>query len=130
MPQPVGATFDMLLDVGAETLIGGLILAVLLAVLAASAYLWLRRGKSDVTVILVSTVLVANLACLVTGAGFIQSRSSSRRIGLRGGGQENRKVSASRRVARPATQWRRTSSPRRAPAKQAVNSEDAPVSPG
>ena len=81
MPQPVGSTIDMLLNLGSDTLIAGLLLAVLIAALTAGAYLWLRRGKSDVTIILVSFILVANLACLVTGAGFIQWRSLSHRIG-------------------------------------------------
>jgi hypothetical protein len=80
MPQPVGLTIDMLLNLSLDTLIGALLLAVLIAVVAAGAYLWLRRGKSDVTATLVAVSLVANLACLVTGAGFIQSRSQSHRF--------------------------------------------------
>jgi predicted PurR-regulated permease PerM len=100
MPRPIGSTIDMLLNVGADTLIGALILAVLIAVLTAGFYLWLRRGKSDVTTILVALILVANLACLVTGAGFIQSRSRSQLVGLLPNG---RAVHAPRRLVRPAT---------------------------
>jgi hypothetical protein len=117
----------MLLNVGLETLIGGLILAVLIAVLTAGAYLWLRRGKSDVMTILVTLILVANLACLVTGAGFIQLRSSSVYVGPRGSGQENRKISAVSRFARPAHLERRAFFPRRAPAKPLVKSESGGI---
>jgi hypothetical protein len=130
MPQVVAETFDMLLDLGAETLIGALFLATLLALLVASVYLRLRRGKSDVMMLLVSMILVANLACLVTGASFVQSKDSPRRIGPYGGDQANQRVSAPRRFAHPGTTWRRPFSPRRAPAKQPVNSDEAPAAPG
>ena len=76
MPQVVGTTFEMLLDLDLDTIVGALVLAVLVAALTAGAYLWLRRGKSDVTAMLVSLIVIANLACLVTGAGFIRSRES------------------------------------------------------
>ena len=77
MPQVVGTTFEMLLDLDLDTIVGALVLAVLVATLTAGAYLWLRRGKSDVTAMLVSLIVIANLACLVTGAGFIRSKSQS-----------------------------------------------------
>jgi hypothetical protein len=135
MPQPVGSTIDMLLDVGLETLIGGLVLAVLIAMLTAGAYFLLRRGKSDVTVILVALIVVANVACLVTGAGFIESRSHARRFGpslLRagsnGGDHENGQVGVSRRSVRSAHRWRRTSLPAHAAPKRLSNSEAAAVS--
>ena len=85
MPKPFESTIDMLLDVGLDTLIGALVLAFMIAVVSASAYLWLRRGKSDVTALLVALIVVTNVACLVTGAGFIKwtSQSTQFRIALR-----------------------------------------------
>jgi hypothetical protein len=136
MPQPVGSTIDMLLDVGLETLIGALVLTVLIAMLTAGAYFWLRRGKSDMTAILVALIVVANLACLVTGAGFIESRShfrrlgpSSLRTGSHGSDQENGQVGVSRHSARSVHRWRRTSLPGHAAPKRLSNSEAAAVSP-
>jgi hypothetical protein len=135
MPQPVGSTIDMLLDVGLETLIGGLVLAVLIAMLTAGAYFLLRRGKSDMTAILVALIVVANLACLVTGAGFIESRSHFRRFGpslLRTGSHgsdQNGQVGVSRHSARSVHRWRRTSLPAHAAPKRLSNSEAAAVSP-
>ena len=38
MPQPVGSTIDMLLKLDSDTLIAGLLLAVLIAALTAGAY--------------------------------------------------------------------------------------------
>jgi hypothetical protein len=136
MPQPVGSTIDMLLDLGLETLVGALVLAVLIAMLTAGAYFWMRRGKSDTTAILVTLIVVANLACLVTGAGFIESRSHFRRFGpslLRtgshGSDQENGQVGVSRRSVRSVHRWRRTSLPGRAAPTRLSNSEAAAVSP-
>ncbi len=137
MPQPVGLTIDLLLDLGPETLIGALILAVLIATLTACVYSWLRRGKSEATTILVALIIVANLACLTAGAGFIRSRSSflqvksrSDQTGSLGDGQENEQGGEPRYVGRSAPRWRRTSRAGRNPAKRAPNSEAAPVSPG
>ena len=136
MPQTVGSTIDMLLDVGLETLVGALVLAVLIAMLTAGAYFWMRRGKSDTTAILVALIVVANVACLVTGAGFIESRSHIRRFGpslLRtgshGSDQENGRVGVSRHSARSVHRWRRTSLPAHAAPKRLSNSEAAAVSP-
>ena len=129
MPQPVGSTIDMLLNLDSDTVIAGLLLAVLIAALTAGAYLWLRRGKSDVTIMLVSFILVANLACLVTGAGFIQWRSLSHRISAPTGGQENGQVRVAGRFTPTAGRWRRTAFSRPDRVKRTVNSKDAPVSP-
>jgi hypothetical protein len=126
MPQPVASTIDMLLNVGVETLIDALLLAILIALPTAGAYLWLRRGKSDVAAILVAVILVANLACMVTGAGFIHSRSQSQRIGSLPGGQA---ISQSPRVLRPVIRGRQTASSRHASAKRIVNSVHTPDPP-
>ncbi len=136
MPQPVETTMNMLLDIGPETLIGALILAVLIATLTTGAYSWLRRGKSEATTILVALILVANLACLVTGAGFIksmstplQSSSTSRRMGTLAGGLENGQHGMPYHRVRSGPRWRRTSYPGRARAERTANSAAAPVSP-
>jgi hypothetical protein len=126
MPRPVGSTIDMLLDVSLDTVIGAMFLAFLIAAMTAGAYLWIRRGKSDATGILVALILVANLACLVTGAGFSQSRSQSRRIGSGYSSQANGKINASSRSVRSGNRSRRTSFSQAIPAKRSVNSEDAP----
>jgi hypothetical protein len=136
MPQPVGSTINMLLDVGLEPLVGALVMAVLIATLTAGAYFWLRRGKSDVTAILVALIVVANLACMVTGAGYIASRSRGLKLGVESApigtianGRENGQVDVPRRFAGSAARWRRTSSRSRSVAKQLVDGEEATVAP-
>jgi hypothetical protein len=136
MPQPIGSTIDMLLDVGLDALVGALILAVLIATLTAGAYFWVRRGKSDVTAILVALIFVANLASLVTGAGFIASKSRAiqlgpalHRIGRLGNSQENGQVNVPRRFAGSAARWRRASSRDRSTATRRVQGEAAAVAP-
>jgi hypothetical protein len=128
MPQPVGSTIDMLLNMSADTVIGALLLAVVIAAVTANSYSWLRRGKSDLTTILVALILVGNLACLVTGAGFIQWTSHSSRIGSPDRGQKNGQVSAPRRLVRPGVRWRRAASRRPARAELPANSQDPAIS--
>jgi hypothetical protein len=135
MPQPVGSTIDLLLDLGPETLIGALILATLIATVTAWVYSWLRRGKPDATTILVALIIVANLACLTAGAGFVRSRSNflqlrsiSDRTGSFAGVQEDEQRDAPRRRGRPGPRWRQASQVGRAPAKRVPAGEAAPVS--
>ena len=78
MPQIFGTTIDMFLELGQDAIIGAMVLSVLVAALTAGAYLWLRRGKSDVTAVLVGLIVITNLACLTTGAAFVRSQSRSR----------------------------------------------------
>jgi hypothetical protein len=127
LPQSIGSTIDMLLVVGLDTLIGALVLAVLIAALTAGAYLWLRRGKSDVSAVLITLILLANLTCLVTGAAFIQSKHSLKRTGPIVVGQEDGTIHMPRRGGRPDTAWRRTSYPHRGTANRAANAVEAPV---
>jgi hypothetical protein len=114
MPRAIGTTFDMLLDLNLDAIIGAMVLALLIATLTAGAYYWLRRGKSDVTAVLVSLIVIANLACLVTGAGFIQSRrSQSPHPAVLPAGRQGAFATSPRRPGRDATAWRRTDSLRR-----------------
>jgi hypothetical protein len=114
MPRAIGTTFDMLLDLNLDTIVGALILALLIATVTAGAYHWLRRGKSDVTAVLVSLIVIANLACLATGAGFIQSRwSQSPHPVVLSASQQKAFATSPHRSGRDATAWRRTGSPRR-----------------
>ena len=114
MPRAIGTTFDMLLDLNLDAIVGAMVLALLIATLTAGAYHWLRRGKSDVTAVLVSLIVIANLACLVTGAGFIQSRwSQSPHPAALPAGRQGAFATSPRRPGRDATAWRRTDSPRR-----------------
>jgi hypothetical protein len=136
MPQPVGSTINMLLDLGLEPLVGALVFAVLIATLTAGAYSWLRRGKSDVTTILVALIVVANLACMVTSAGYIASRSRGLRLKDEPGptrpflnGQENGQVIVPRRFSSSAARWRQISSRGRAAARRLANSEEVAVPP-
>ena len=136
MPQPIGSTIDLLLDLGPEMLIGALILAALIATVTAWGYSWLRRGKPDATTILVALIIVGNLACLTAGAGFVRSRSTflqlrstSDRTGSVAGGQESEQRNAPHRRGRPATRWRQTPLVGRAPAKRVLTGDAAPVSP-
>jgi predicted PurR-regulated permease PerM len=126
----------MLLDVGLDTLIGGLLLAVLMAMVTASAYLWLRRGKSEVTAILVALILIANLACLVTGASFIDAKSQTSkmqpvlsRIGSLNAGREPWQTGAPRRSGRFSHRSKQTSSSGSAASGQNVNGKPAAPSP-
>jgi hypothetical protein len=136
VPKSFETTTDMLLDVGLETLIGALVLAFLIAVVTAGAYLWLRRGKSDVTAMLVALIVVANLACLVTGASFIESRSHFalrgpvlRPAGPLSSGHDRWQVSMSRRFDRHGDRSRRNSAPDRAVANRNASGERAAISP-
>lgn len=125
MPESVGSTIDMLLELDRDTIIGAIILAFLIAALTAGAYLWLRRNKSDVSSILVSLILVANLACLATGAGFAQSRSP----GIHAGSPGAARHEIPRHPGRHGTSWRRTSHPRPAPADRPASDEVTPPHP-
>ena len=135
MPKPFESTIDMLLDVGLDTLIGALVLAFMIAVVSASAYLWLRRGKSDVTALLVALIVVTNVACLVTGAGFIKwtSQSTQFRIALRrpsplASGHERWQNSMSRRFDNHRRS-RRNAAPDPAVAARNVIGEPTSISP-
>jgi predicted PurR-regulated permease PerM len=135
VPKPFESTINMLLDVGLDTLIGALILAVLIAMVTASAYLWLRRGKADVTALLAALIVVTNVACLVTGAGFIEWRSRSTksdlalaRPGLFASGHERWQNNISRRSERHP-RWRRNTAPEHAVATQNVIGKPEAISP-
>jgi hypothetical protein len=128
MPQSVEMTFDMLVDLGADTLIKALFLAALMALMAAYPYLWLRRGRSEMMGTLISLFLVGNLACFVVGAAFIQLRDPYRSYALRQAAQNNRRVPEHRRAGRPIA-WRRASFPRPAPARPPADYEAPPASP-
>ena len=129
MPQPVGTTIDMLLELGQDAIIGALVLSVLVAALTAGAYLWLRRGKSDVTAILVSLIVIANLACMVTGAGFIQSRLQSAPPGTLIGGQRGTVTASHHHLGWDGTIWRRAGYPRRDHGNWSMNRERTNVPP-
>jgi hypothetical protein len=133
MPESVGTTVDMLLDLDRDTIVGALVLAVLIAAMTAGAYLWLRRGKRDVSALLVSLLAIANLVCLVTGAGFIQSRSRLRRIVVVPSASATDRpgafVEARRRSGRESGLWRRTNGVRRGQADGFPGVEHAPAPP-
>jgi hypothetical protein len=129
MPQVVGTTFEMLLDLDLDTIVGALVLAVLVATLTAGAYLWLRRGKSDVTAMLVSLIVIANLACLVTGAGFIRSKSQSPHPLALPGSRQGTIAASPRHPGRDATMWRRTYSSRHGHADGFLSGEHTPGPP-
>ena len=136
MPQSMQSTIDMLVDAGVETLISALVLAFLIATLTAGTYFWLRRGKSDGTAILVSLIVVANLACLMTGARFIESRThvaelraALRQSGSLVRGQAYGHLRMSRFPDRSAHRSRRNSLPGGSAAKQLANAETVAAAP-
>ena len=130
MPRAVGTTFDMLLDLNLDTIVGAMILALLIATLTAGVYHWLRRGKKDVTAVLVSLIVIANLACLVTGAGFVQSRSAkSPHPAVLPTSRQGAFATSPRRPGRDATAWRHTNSPRRGHSDVFQSGERTPVPP-
>jgi hypothetical protein len=124
VPQPVTTLLNMVLDVGMEPLIGALILAFLLAALTASTYMWLKRGKPDVKVLLVTLILGANLACFATGAGFIHWKFSANRARLVVD-QPRRGAGVARRFAGHDTRARRASFIHRTPGPPLVDREEA-----
>ena len=129
MPQVFGTTIDMLLELGQDAIIGALVLSVLVAALAAGAYLWLRRGKSDVTAVLVGLIVITNLACLTTGAAFVRSRSRSAQSVTTSGGRRETIAAAPRRFGRDTGAWRRADLPRRGRASRGVDGPQEPPPP-
>ena len=129
MPQVFGTTIDMLLELGQDAIIGAMVLSVLVAALTAGAYLWLRRGKSDVTAVLVGLIVIANLACLTTGAAFVRSRSRSAQSVAPSGGRRETIAAAPRRFGRDAGAWRRTAGPRRGRADRFMDGPQEPPPP-
>lgn len=129
MPESVGTTIDMVLDLGLDTIIGALFLAALTAAVTTGMYLLLRRGKPDVSGLLVSLILVANLACLVMGAGFIQTRSARTHDRSRGDDQAFARAAARRRAIRADSAWRQISARRSHGNDLFLGHQDAPAPP-
>ena len=129
MPQVFGTTIDMLLELGQDAIIAAMVLSVLVAALTAGAYLWLRRGKSDVTAVLVGLIVIANLACLATGAAFVRSRSQSAQSVATAVGRREAIVAGPHRSGRDAGAWRRPDLPRRGRASRFVDSLQEPPPP-
>src|SRR5262249_30006996 len=126
MPKAMGTTMDMLLDVGLDTIVGALILAFLIALVTAGAYFLVRRGTTRCTTKRVTFVLTAKVACLVTGAGFIQSRSASARRDRAIVDRVSRNANEPRHRVRPATKWRRAGFSRGIAEDRLGNTKDAP----
>ena len=129
MPQVFGTTIDMLLELGQDAIIGAMVLSVLVAALTAGAYLWLRRGKSDVTAVLVGLIVIANLACLTTGAAFVRSRFRSAQSVATASDRREALAAAQRRSGRDGGAWRRAAGPRRPRADRFVDGPQEPPPP-
>src|SRR3954454_9562624 len=69
MREFLASIFDSILALPVETVIGGVLLALLLALPVAGAYLAARRGKRDAAMILVAASMVVNLVGMAIASG-------------------------------------------------------------
>ncbi len=79
------------------------------------------------TAILVGSIAVANLACMLVDAHFIQSKHSSAIVARRGDDSVNLVVSTRGRFARPEYTGRREASAGRSTVKRMISRENTPV---
>jgi hypothetical protein len=66
-------TSDLVMDLPPDTLVGAMLLAMVAALGAASAYRWMARPKPSSLTLLVFLVLLANLACIIATVSFVHS---------------------------------------------------------
>lgn len=64
---------DVLIELPPADLVGGLLIALFLAVATSTAYSWLARRKTDQSTALTTLNLVANVACMLVGGIYAEA---------------------------------------------------------
>jgi predicted PurR-regulated permease PerM len=102
MFELAGRAIEYLSDLPPAAFIGALLLALAIAATTAATYRWLARRKPDASMLLVCLILLANLACILAAAVFVQSKVPTVRVIERGGRPpRDRIINLHNRFARP-----------------------------
>jgi hypothetical protein len=102
MFEPAQRTIDFLSYLPPQAYFGAMLLSLAFAVVTAGAYRWLAARNPDAWMQLVCLILVANLACTLAAAGFVQSQVPTVRLVERGGRPpRDRIINLYDHVARP-----------------------------
>jgi hypothetical protein len=82
MERYLQSIFNVVVDRSAESLIGAVLIALVLALVVAGVYALLHRKVSDPTVLLTCLVMAANVAAMMVAGGYV--RTASMRMGRPG----------------------------------------------